>query len=308
MPTVIANPNEYQSTVGLEDVYIAEVLEDSEDVYNAGVPEIMAPAIDGTIEPTINSKTQYANNIPFAALTQEGDTKVTLNVTGLPQALQAWLTGNSFDAASGRFFNHGGTPPYFALSFRSQKASGGEVYVQYLKGRFSFAAQDISTKTDTPDPKPRKLIYTAIQTTYRFAVDGSQNKGTKFVSGDTDTDNFDETGWFLSVQVPVVAAAPAFTVIYLPADAATGVLATANFTATFSNKIKTGTAGISLIRVSTLLPIANAITLDSTKKIITIDPTASLTAGAQYAVVLTGVKSIYNQTLADAVVDFTVAP
>ena len=62
---------------------------------------------------------------------------------------------------------------------------------------------------------------------------------------------------------------------------------------------------VSLIKVSDFSIVAGAITLDSTKKIVTINPTSSLTASSDY-VIAYNVTDVYGQHLSGAV-NFTTA-
>jgi len=82
----------------------------------------------------------------------------------------------------------------------------------------------------------------------------------------------------------------------VPADAATGVLATANVVLTFDKALDVQSAiddaNFVLLKTSDMSVVAKAITIDATHKIVTLNPSASLTAGAAYQWHVTkGVKS-----------------
>lgn len=89
----------------------------------------------------------------------------------------------------------------------------------------------------------------------------------------------------------------------LPANNATNVTLTSNITLTFNNAISSH--NIFLVNDTDDTNVAASITLDATKKIITIDPTSSFTASKKYAVVIAGVKDIYGQSLANSISYFT---
>jgi len=90
----------------------------------------------------------------------------------------------------------------------------------------------------------------------------------------------------------------------VPADAATGVVVSANIVLTFNNKISeeaiiiTSAAGV-------IVPASKA--WDTAGKVLTIDPTSNLSASTVYLVTVGGVSDIYGQTLAQAVKKFTTA-
>src|SRR4030065_848426 len=168
---VSANANEYKSRIGLDSLYIAEVTVDSASAYTADSPEYLAPAAEASQAPATNSATQYADDQPYDSVVIEGETVISLTVTGIPPIMQAKLLGRQFDAVSGRVFdNPGATPPYFALSFRSLKSNGSYKYYQYLKGRFSAPTEETATKAESPDPKTTQMTYTAIPSVYEFDI------------------------------------------------------------------------------------------------------------------------------------------
>jgi phi13 family phage major tail protein len=300
--TINANSGEYKSRIGLDSLYIAEVTEDSATAYTADTPEYLAPAAEASQEPATSAATQYADDQPYDSLVIEGETVINLTVTGIPAEMQAKLLGRQFDSASGRVFdNSGATPPYFALSFRSLKSNGSYRYFQYLKGRFSAPKEETATKADKPDPKTTQLTFTAIPTVYNFDI-GATNEPVKRVYGDEDTTNFSATGWFSAVQTPAVVAPSALALSSsVPTDGTTGISVSANQTLTFNNALTNDAAYDVVLLLSTAYTVVTAtITLDTTKKIITIDPGSSL-AGTTVYVIAYNVTDIYGQHLSGAI-------
>jgi phi13 family phage major tail protein len=304
--TVNANAGEYKSRIGLDSLYIAEVTVDSATGYTADTPEYLAPAAEASQAPKTNAATQYADDQPYDSVVFEGETEISLTVTGIPSEMLAKLLGRQFDTVSGRVFdNPGATPPYFALSFRSLKSNGSYRYYQYLKGRFSAPTEETATKTDSPDPKTMELTYTAIPTIYNFDI-GDTNEPVKRVYGDTDTDNFSATGWFTAVQTPSIAAASALALSSSdPNDGDTGVVITKTITLTFNNALPAGEIYHVVVSKADGTLVACTNSLDATKKIMTVNPDASLSASTVHIVAI-GVTDIYGDTLA-AVVNFTTA-
>lgn len=297
---------EKKSVIGLRDLYIAPVTQDDADAYAAGVPQAFAPAVTASHKPASNTKTQYADDRVFEVMTAEGETKIDLEVTAIPLSMRAQVLGKEFDAATGRMFDNAGTPPDMALSFRSIKSNGSYKYFQYLKGKFSVPEEEQATKTDSPEPKTIKISYTAIKTTYEFALDGV-TEGVKSVVGDEDAADFDGATWFDAVQVPVAGSPDYFTCTPSPADAATGVAVSANIVLTFSNPLA-GNAenGIVLTTVAGVVK-ANSRTLNAARTVVTLDPTTNMAAATQYLVILAGITDMYGQALGDTVYDFTTA-
>lgn len=90
----------------------------------------------------------------------------------------------------------------------------------------------------------------------------------------------------------------------VPADAATAIVVGSNITLTFNNKI--AEENISLMTAAGVLVPASK-TWDAAGKVLTIDPTANLTAATVHLIVIAGVVDIYSQVLATTVKKFTTA-
>lgn len=303
------NAAEYKSKIGLDSLYIAEVTVDTAAIYTADTPEYFAPAAEASQEPSTSFAVQYADDQPYDVMTAEGETKITLKVTGIPLAMLAKITGRVFNAASGQMWDNGGTAPYIALSFRAKKSDGSYRYYQFLKGKFDMPKEELSTLEDAPDPKPMELTYTAIKPVHTWNL-GSVTESVKRIVGDTSTTNFSATSWFSQVQVPSVAAPSALSLSSsTPADAATGVSVSANQTLTFNNALVAAAIyGVAIYKVSdgTLVAMATGYpSLDTARKVMTLDPTASLTGATAYLIVY-HVTDIYGQTLQGAI-NFTTA-
>ena len=308
MPVVTAAANEYKSKVGLKNLYIAAVTQDDTSAYAAGTPETLAPAVTATQKATTNQKVQYADDAPFDAMSAEGETSIELEITGIPVAMLAYLTGRVWNSTNGRMFdNSGATPPYFALGFQSVKSTGTIRYYWYLKGRFSMPDDEAATLADSPDPKTIKLTFTAIKTIYQFTLSGSVTDGAKRVIGDADSTNFVATGWFTSVQVPVMGATPALTMTPTPANNATGIATSVNPTIVFNNPMRSGADGILLYKNTDGSVPAATYTLSADRKTVTIVPGSALTAAAVYNISLIRCTDVYGQAYASTVLKFTCA-
>lgn len=90
----------------------------------------------------------------------------------------------------------------------------------------------------------------------------------------------------------------------VPAADATAVVASANIVLTFNNKILEE-AIILTTAAGVIVPFSKS--WDATGKILTIDPTANLTAATVHLITVGGVVDMYNQTLAPLVRKFTTA-
>jgi phi13 family phage major tail protein len=301
------NATEYRTAIGLDSVYIAEVTQDDSGGYVAGAPVYLAPAAELSGAPKTSEEIVYYDDAPYETLSAEGVTERKLKISGLPPEIEALITGEAMDTASGRMFDSA-TPanaPYFALGYRSMKSNGHYRYYWFLKGKFQKGGNEHATLGEKAEGKPVELTYNAIKTVYKFNL-GSRTDGCKRVQGDQDTTNFSGTTWFDAVQTPVAGSAPALTCTPSPADAATGVSVSANVVLTFSNRIRSGNAGILVTKADGTV-VAGAYSWDATYKVLTFDPTSNFGASGDYLVTLSGVTDIYGQTLANTVYNFTTA-
>jgi len=299
----MTNSGEYRSLIGLDSLYVAEVTADSAAAYTAGTPAWLAPAAEASQEPTTSFEIQYADDQPYEVMASEGETKIALKVTGIPLEMLAKITGRVWDATTGRMYDNAAVPPYFALSFRSQKSNGSYRYYQYLKGRFDMPKDEAATLAEKAEPKTVDLTYTAIRTVHKFDL-GDIDDTVKRVVGDTDVVAFSATSWFSQVQVPGVVTPSALALSSSdPIDDATGVGVSTNQTLTFNNALKS-TLGIAMVKTDgTIKPCT--ITLDATSKIVTIDPTTNMATTSVY-IITYAVEDIYGQTLTGAI-NFTTA-
>jgi phi13 family phage major tail protein len=302
----MANEGEYKSKIGLDNLYVAEVLADSAAAYTPDTPQWLAPAAEASQEPSTSFAIQYADDQPYDVATAEGETKISLKITGLDLETLALITGKVFDDTTGRMYDNGGVAPFMALGFRSKKSNGSYRYYWFLKGKFDMPKEAVATLADRPDPKTLDLSFTAIRTIYVFDL-GDINDTVKRVIGDDDTAAFDDTGWFTQVQEPGVATPSALTLSSsVPNDGDSGVSKTANQTLTFNNALPADAINhIVLIAATNAVVEASTITLDATKKIVTIDPTGTL-AGTTGYIITYAVTDIYGSTLKGAV-NFTTA-
>ena len=299
------NSGEYKSTIGVSDLYVAAISADSATAYTAGTPAYFAPVAVVGVAPSVNRETQYADDNPYDTFVSEGETELTLTVTGIPPEMLAAVLGKTFDATTGRVYDTGATPPDHALGFKSKKSNGSYRYYWYLKGKFSTPSESFETQGDTPAPQTTEIVFTAVSSTYAFDV-GATNEEVKRVWGDDDTDAFDATNWFAQVQTPAVASVSALALSSsVPTDGATGISVSANQTLTFNNEMQSDVTARIVISKADGTQAAATITLDATKKIVTIDPSSSLSASTVYLISY-AVEDIYGQTLS-GVVNFTTA-
>lgn len=296
---------EQKVRVGIDSVYVATVTADSSSAYTTGTPQALAPVASASLEPSSSLETLYFDDQPADVLAAEGDTKISLELSGVDPATLALILGKVFDSTTGRLYDNGGTPPDCALGFRSLKSNGSYKYYWFLKGKFSPPKEEFSTKGEKAEAKTTTLEFTAVRTTKTFVLSGSVTDSVKRVVGDTDTTNFSATGWFGQVQYPAVASYSALALSSSsPTGGASGVAVTATLTLTFNNALATGEEfDCTLVNSATGAVVAGTNTIDTARKVVTVGHTSNLAAATLHRIVYS-VKDIYGQTLT-GVVSFT---
>ena len=299
---------EFKPALGLRDIYYALVTQDDASAYAAGTPKYLAPAMKLTTKPKTNSESLYADDGAYETMSSEGETEGELDITELPLETLAEITGTVYDAATGSLLDNGGTAPYIALGYRAKKSNGKYKYYWYYRVRCQKPEEEKESDSDTPKPKNAKLKVTALKTIYQWVM-GAVTDGVKRRVVDEDVPGTTVlANWFTAVQVPTIGTPSALTMTPVPADNATSVVVTSNQTLTFNNAMNGNVLnGIALIKAADDSPVPASITINAARKIVTIDPTSSLTAATEYYISIVNATDIYGQVYPNTVVSFTTA-
>ncbi len=292
--------------VGVDNLYAAIIIEDSEANYSAEAPEYLAPVaeIAGGAETT--STQTYYDNKPANNYVSEGITTLTITISGISADIAAKYLGKKYDVVTGRVYDDGEpNPPDVALSFRYNKGKDGYRYYQYLKGNFAGGAEEAVTKKENGvEIKTYQLTYTAYTTVHQWEIDGEM-KSLKRIYADTSDPAFKPVGWFTQVQTPDTSGAPEVVALssIVPNDGASAVDLDTDIVLTFNNKILS--EEIVLLNGSTGDVVAGTKSWNAAGKVLTFTPDANLAANTKYIVSVTGVVDVYKQKLTATGIDFT---
>lgn len=298
---------QYGEFVGVDSVYTADVLVDTEGSISFGTPEYLAPVAEVAGSPEIANKTTYYDNKAANNYVTEGKTELGITVSNVPAEKLAELLGKAYDAASGRVYDSGEVnPPDKAIGFRYNMGMNGYRYYWYLKGTFSGGAEEAATKTNDINEKNYQLTFTAVATTHEWTVNG-ELKSLKRVFADTADAAFNPAGWFTQVQTPDTTVAPAVVALSssVPIDGATGVSKTAAIVLTFNNKIASEAITILSATSGDIVAVTRA--WDSAGKVLSLTPSVALTGTTKYIISIAGVVDVYGQALTASGRDFTTA-
>jgi phi13 family phage major tail protein len=301
-------PSEYGELTGLDNLHYAQVLADNESSYQTGPNNFLSKAAEMKKEAKVDVAIRYYDNKPTFSSPSEASTDVTLTVSGVPTRLAAELAGKPYDQTRGIMIDTGdvSNAPYCALSARGSLGDGGYRFYQFLKGKFSLGAETAKTKEEKVTASTVELTYTGLVTTHEFAIPGGTKSGTKGIQADTTDPAFlGADAWFSQVQTPETLGKPGvLTMASTPVDKATGVGESVKPVLTFSNSLAAD--AVTIVKADGTLVAADK-SYDSTGKILTITPSAALTSGATYSIIVAGVADVFGQSLDTTAIKFTVA-
>jgi methionine-rich copper-binding protein CopC len=256
-----------------------------------GVTAISLPAaLELEFEETVVSGEFFGNDELQGIVTQPLGVKGKFKAGGIPLDAYALMTGHSY-GVSGSTPNEvatlagdSSTFPYFKVYGKSLGDVGDDVHVKLMKIKL----------TGSPKGSFKRGEFFMLEAEFAGVKVGG--KAYELVANETAT------------ALPgATASAPAFTLTSVPADAATAVVVTENVVLTFSNALMVGAENGITLTSAAGVPVANARTVSANRKVVTINPTASLSGATEYLVIVPGVTDVFGQAFATVVVNFTTA-
>ncbi len=280
--------------IGLDSFHYAPLLTDTTAGCSYDTPVAISGLITADVKANGGIDTQYADDGPAVNAASVGRQEIDIEFTNLPLSLRALLLGQT--VTSGVVGEKADdTPLDVAVGFRSLKSNGKYRYVWYLKGNFALPDDKYKTKEEKTNFNTQGMKFIGLRRNYdglyKYAVDEDDPA----VPADIITN------WFNAV--PVAIAEPnALTLTTVPADNDVAVDVAANLTFTYSNAIKDGQLTddyFYLVKAADGTKVEAAMSIDSAKKVVTLDPKVNLTALTEYIAVASGlVTDIYGQKLA----------
>lgn len=289
---------------GLKQFWYSIVEKDDETGIICSTPKRIMGINKLSVKPTISKDSFNAEDKVYESVYSYGDTEVEITLADLPQEDQAALMGHTISGAELiRNASDATNAPYVCIGYERTVTNSKSRFKWLNKGRFQPGDED-----NESSGKEVKLKPTTIKATFEgFNYNGDMDR-----TLDSDSPNYtvgQAATFFNNPIKDYDTVAP--TVTCSIADAATGVLATANIVFTFSEAIQkaTATSDNIIIMGADGTAVAGTLSIDTTYKIVTFDPTASLTALTAYiAIAGTGIKDLTGNKLTVAkVVNFTTA-
>ena len=190
--------------VGLKDIYVALVTENTESSYTADKPVKLARAIKAKISDKRSSEDLESDDGTEETLDAYEGTEVEIEVNSLAPQDLALLMGHKYE--NGYLTkNRDDKAPEVALGYRARKLNGKYEFVWLYAGRF---AEGKDTNRETYGKKPTAQTETVKGKFYERKIDNNIE-----VSVDEDNLTADNTGatavikkWFEKVQEPGATA------------------------------------------------------------------------------------------------------
>lgn len=186
---------------GLDEIFVAEVTEDTIESFTTGTPFKLIPAGEMSVSVDKDAANYWFDNSVFAIVGREGSSELTISGAGMRPVDVAKITGKEVDAETGAIVDDGAyTEKYWALGARKKNIDGTYEYFWFNKGSFAVPDESAKTEGEDTDATGTELTYTAIQTTHKFEKTG---KVCKRVVIDTETTELAaEADWFTQVVTP----------------------------------------------------------------------------------------------------------
>ncbi len=169
------------STVGLKNMVIAPVTEDTESGTTYGTVQKVAGAIEASITPENNEPDiQFFDDIEGDVLYPDPALAFKTKLADLPLIIQEMIFSNKIDDNGVLVRMASDKPGYFAVGFMSEKANGKYRYVWLYKVRAKPVTETYATKEGTTITRQTgEVEWTAIKRTsdgrYQALADEGEN-------------------------------------------------------------------------------------------------------------------------------------
>ena len=203
MPTPTASPV-VSSTVGLKNMVLAPLTEDTETTLTYGTLQLVAGAIEASITPeNADPDVQYADDQEFDVLYPDPELSFKTKMADIPLTIQEQIFGNRIDDNGVLIRSASDKPPYFAVGFMSEKSNGKFRFVWLFKVRAKPVTESYQTKEGgTVTRQTGEVEWTAIKRThdgqYQAVADEGENGFTAELG----------TTFLQSVYAPVFTVTP----------------------------------------------------------------------------------------------------
>lgn len=284
-------------TTGVEKAYYAILKEDNTiPVYDSVkyLPGLREISIVAKEEPA----SIYAENRPYDSENSLGEIEVTLDFASIDTIDYAEILGKKLADSGGIIESSDDQAPYIAIMAEKTLSGGVKEYLTLFKGKLAIPEDKAKTKEG-------KTEYQTVSINGMFMPleNGMWKHNVKTTDANFNSENH-AINWGKTVVIPSVNPCEKITVTGTPTDGAGSVNVNDNIVLKFNNPIVSYST--TLIK-NDFSKVEATVSIDATKKVVTLDPKQPLTSQTKYAVIISGVKDICGQILEETIIDFTTA-
>ena len=191
------------ATIGLKDVHIALITEDSDGNETYGTPEYLAPAMN------VNLKINYiegklpADDRTYDSAKEFNDGTIQMGLADIASAMAAKLLGSKVDS-NGVLIDStedDANAPFVAVGFKAKRSSGKYEYDWLYRVKFSKPSESYQTKGDSINFSTPTIEGTIYARNKPLTNDDHAWRA-KCVEGETGVAAAAVSGWFESVYEP----------------------------------------------------------------------------------------------------------
>lgn len=187
------------SAIGLDNVVIAELLNDDANGVTYDTPIALKGAVNATANPNSSVETDYADNGAFFVVDNRGNLEINLELTNVAPDTLAKMLGQKRENGI-TVEGSQDQAPYFALGFRvwigGVDDNGDKIYklFWYAKGKFSCPEQGGETKQDNVSFQHQNIVAQFVSTIW--SPDGNGGIFGCNCRTDYDTPTAIKNNWF----------------------------------------------------------------------------------------------------------------
>lgn len=275
-----ATPGQNDKPFGLKQIIIENM---------AGTERVVLPAAQELgFEEMVVSAEFYGNDDLQGIVTQPLGVKGAFKQGGIPLDALSLMTGHDYQVTGSTpnqvatLQGDSSTYPYFKIYGKSLGDEGDDIHIKIFKAKLTSAPKGSFKRGE-------------------FFILEAEFSGVK-VGGKA----YDVVANETASTLPALPDTPdALSVVTVPLDAATGVSVSANLTCTFNNALAAGREDGIILTTAAGVPVACTRTIDAARKVVTLNPDSNLGSTTDYLLVIAGVKDVFEQSLANTVVNFT---
>ena len=291
--------------IGVKSLYFAILNSDTASGLAYETPYKVPGLIKIDISPSTNVDTLYADNKPAIVFSTVGTVDVTIEKDSLPDDLLAEILGRPVEGGI-NYITGVNNAPYVAVMFEQTYSDGTSSYVKLFKGRFVEPDSSNETKNDSVNFQTATITGQFVATSFEKDFGSGRVEPIIMATADESSENYNNEGdtWFTQVY----EAEPALAVTPSVSDGDTSVATDVVITLTSTNALIEALAENSsrvFILEDGVGVHATTLSLDATKKILTVTPDTALSAATTSYTLVYNLKDVYGQETGSTVINFT---